>query len=80
MKGGVEEACNIVVDLRETYNLFCSVVVYPVIPRGEIILRIIPTAAHTLEDVNYTLDCFEKCHKKLLNGDYKKPIPDMSDK
>ena len=42
MKGGVDEACNIVVDLRETYNLFCSVVVYPVIPRGEIILRIIP--------------------------------------
>ena len=80
MKGGVEEACNIVVDLRETYNLFCSVVVYPVIPRGEIILRIIPTAVHTLEDVNYTLDCFEKCHKRLLAGDYKKPIQDMSEK
>lgn len=55
-------------------------VVYPVIPRGEIILRIIPTAVHTLEDVNYTLDCFEKCHKRLLAGDYKKPIQDMSEK
>lgn len=55
-------------------------VVYPVIPRGEIILRIIPTAVHTLDDVNYTLDCFEKCHKRLLAGDYKKPIQDMSEK
>ena len=80
MKGGVDEACNIVVDMRETYNLFCSVVVYPVIPRGEIILRIIPTAVHTLEDVEYTLDCFEKCHAKLKNGDYKKPMPDMGEK
>ena len=80
MKGGVEEACNIVVDLRETYNLFCSVVVYPVIPKGEIILRIIPTAVHTLDDVNYTLDCFEKCHKRLVAGDYKKPIPNMAEK
>jgi len=80
MKGGVDEACNIVVDLREIYYLFCSVVVYPVIPKGEIILRIIPTAVHTLDDVNYTLDCFEKCHKKLLAGEYKKPMPDMSEK
>ena len=79
MKGGVDEACNIVVDLRN-YNRFCSVVVYPVIPKGEIILRIIPTAVHTLDDVNYTLDCFEKCHKKLLAGEYKKPMPDMSEK
>ena len=66
--------------LRETYNLFCSVVVYPVIPKGEIILRIIPTAVHTLDDVNYTLDCFEKCHKRLVAGDYKKPIPNMAEK
>ncbi len=79
MKGGVDEACNIVVDLRETYNLFCSVVVYPVIPKGEIILRIIPTAVHTLDDVKYTLDCFEKVHAKLLNGEYKKPMQDMSE-
>ena len=55
MKGGVTEATNLIVDLRENHNLFCSIVVYPVIPRGEIILRVIPTAAHTLEDVNYTI-------------------------
>ena len=42
--------------------------------------NIIPTAVHTLDDVNYTLDCFEKCHKKLLAGEYKKPMPDMSEK
>ena len=80
MKGGVNEACNIVYDLRESFNLFCSVVVYPVIPKGEIILRIIPTAVHTLDDVKYTLDCFDKCHARLKNGNYNKPIPDMAEK
>ncbi len=80
MKGGVEEATNIVVDLRENYNLFCSVVVYPVIPKGEIILRIIPTAMHTLEDVEYTLKCFDACRAKLDSGEYCKPVPDMSEK
>lgn len=79
MKGGVEEATNLVVDLRERFNLFCSVVVYPVIPRGEIILRIIPTASHTLEDVEYTLKCFEACRDSLAKGDYCKPVPYMSD-
>ncbi len=79
MKGGVDEATNLVVDLRETYNLFCSVVVYPVIPKGEIILRIIPTAVHTMEDVEYTLDCFRKCRSKLEAGDYKKPMPSMAE-
>ncbi|MFI3262350.1 MAG: aminotransferase class I/II-fold pyridoxal phosphate-dependent enzyme [Rikenellaceae bacterium] len=79
MKGGVEEATNIVVDLRENYGLFCSVVTYPVIPKGEIILRIIPTAVHTLEDVQYTIDCFKKCHSKLNDGTYHKPVPAMAD-
>ena len=79
MKGGVEEATNIVVDLRENYNLFCSVVVYPVIPKGEIILRIIPTAVHTLDDVKYTLDCFAKCRGKLESGEYLKPVPQMAE-
>jgi glycine C-acetyltransferase len=78
MKGGVEEATNIVVDLRENHNLFCSVVVYPVIPKGEIILRIIPTAVHTLEDVEYTLECFRKCRGKLESGEYRKPVPNMN--
>lgn len=79
MKGGVEEATNIVVDLRENHNLFCSVVVYPVIPKGEIILRIIPTAVHTLEDVQYTLDVFKSLKGKLAGGEYQKPIQNMAD-
>ncbi len=80
MKGGVDEATNLVYDLRENYNLFCSVVTYPVIPKGEIILRIIPTAAHTLEDVDYTLKCFKECRTKLLAGEYQKPMPSVADK
>lgn len=79
LKGGIPEACNLVVDLRENFNLFCSVVVYPVIPKGEIILRIIPTAVHTLDDVKYTLDSFEAIREKLNNGEYDKPMPNMAD-
>ncbi len=79
MKGVVEEATNIVVDLRENYGIFCSVVTYPVIPKGEIILRIIPTAVHTMDDVNYTLKCFEECKVKMENGDYNKPMQNMAD-
>ena len=70
MKGGVVEATNVVVDLRENYNVFCSVVVYPVIPKGEIILRLIPTATHTLEDVTYTIQAFKAVREKLENGEY----------
>ncbi|MFI3266302.1 MAG: aminotransferase class I/II-fold pyridoxal phosphate-dependent enzyme [Rikenellaceae bacterium] len=80
MKGGVNEATNIVYDLRENYNLFCSVVVYPVIPKGEIILRIIPTAVHSMEDVEYTLNCFKECRTKLDNGEYQKDMPSVADK
>ena len=77
MKGGVTEATNLIVDLRENHNLFCSIVVYPVIPRGEIILRVIPTAAHTLEDVNYTIEAFKSVRDKLESGFYRdKPIPE----
>lgn len=79
MKGGVEEATNLVYDLRERHSLFCSVVVYPVIPKGEIILRIIPTAVHTMEDVEYTLACFDDCRDKLLKGEYQKPMPSVAD-
>lgn len=79
MKGGIPEATNLVADLRENYNLFCSVVVYPVIPKGEIILRIIPTAVHTLEDVSYTLDCFNDCRDKLASGAYLKEVPNMNE-
>ena len=80
MKGGLPEATNMVVDLRENYNIFCSVVVFPVIPKGEIIFRIIPTAAHTDEDVDITLKAFEETKKKLDAGAYKADdIPDMAD-
>ncbi len=80
MKGGVNEATNLIVDLRENYNLFCSIVIYPVIPKGEIILRVIPTAAHTLEDVKFTIDAFKAVRQKLEDGVYAAmPIPVMSE-
>ena len=80
LKGGVNEATNLVVDLRENYKLFCSIVVYPVIPKGEIILRVIPTAAHTLEDVNYTIDAFKAVRDRLESGYYANmPMPMRAD-
>lgn len=72
MKGGVFEATNMVYDLRENYSIFCSLVVYPVIPKGEIILRLMPTASHTLEDVKTTVEAFKKVREKLENGMYSK--------
>ena len=78
MKGDVPESTNVVYDLREKYNIFCSVVVYPVIPKGEILLRLIPTADHTLEDVKITIEAFKQVRKRLENGEYKgKEIPQM---
>jgi len=70
LKGGIPEATNLAFDLRENFNVFCSIVTYPVIPKGMIILRIIPTAVHTIEDVNYTLDAFSKMKEKLEAGKY----------
>ena len=72
MKGGVFEASNMVYDLRENYGIFCSMVVYPVIPKGEIILRLMPTAMHTLEDVEITVEAFKKVRKNLEDGKYSK--------
>jgi glycine C-acetyltransferase len=72
MKGGTAEATNLVYDLRENYGVFCSIVVYPVIPKGELILRLIPTAMHTVEDVEYTLNAFKAVRKKLEEGQYSK--------
>ena len=81
MKGDVPEATNMVMDLRENHHIFCSIVVYPVIPKGEIIYRIIPTAAHSDEDIDDTLKAFEIVKKRLDNGDYKAAnIPDMAEK
>jgi glycine C-acetyltransferase len=71
MNGSIPEATNMVIDLRENFNIFCSMVVYPVVPKGMIILRLIPTAMHTLEDVKYTIECFSKIKDKLYGGLYK---------
>ena len=71
LHGDVIEACNIIIDLRENYHIFCSMVVYPVVPKGMVILRIIPTAMHSLEDVEQTLDAFEAIKSKLDEGIYK---------
>jgi glycine C-acetyltransferase len=80
MKGGVEEASAMVMDLRENYHIFCSIVVYPVIPKGHIIYRLIPTAVHTDEDIALTLKAFEETKKKLDAGAYKvAEIPDMAE-
>ena len=80
MKGGVEEATAMVMDLRENYKIFCSIVVYPVIPRGHIIYRLIPTATHTDEDIKATLEAFTAVKEKLDAGAYKSnAIPDMAD-
>jgi glycine C-acetyltransferase len=80
MKGGVEEATAMVMDLRENYGIFCSIVVYPVIPKGHIIYRLIPTAAHTDEDIQLTLNAFEVTKQKLDAGAYKaEAIPDMAE-
>ncbi len=80
MKGGVEEATAMVMDLRENYGIFASIVVYPVIPKGHIIYRLIPSAAHTDEDIEITLKAFEATKKKLEAGSYKaESIPDMAE-
>jgi glycine C-acetyltransferase len=80
MKGGVEEATAMVMDLRENYGIFASIVVYPVIPKGNIIYRLIPTASHTDEDIKLTLTAFEETKKKLDAGKYKvEDIPDMAE-
>ncbi len=70
LNGGVPEATQITYDLRENYNIFCSIVAYPVIPKGLIMLRLIPTAIHTLEDVDYTVKTFAEVKRKLENNEY----------
>jgi glycine C-acetyltransferase len=70
-EGGIPEVTRMVRDLRENMGVFCSIVVYPVVPKGQIMLRIIPTAAHTLADVEYTLDAFTTLAEKLKNRVYQ---------
>jgi glycine C-acetyltransferase len=78
-EGGLVEGTNAVVDLRENYNIFCSIVVYPVVPKDTIMLRLIPTAVHTIDDVNETLEAFTKIRGKLEAGEYRQgDIKDMA--
>jgi glycine C-acetyltransferase len=78
LKGGIPEATQVTFDLRENYGVFCSIVVYPVVPKDVIMLRIIPTAVHTLEDVAYTVNCFKEVKEKLEKGLYPKNIADFT--
>ncbi|MBQ0128069.1 MAG: pyridoxal phosphate-dependent aminotransferase family protein [Bacteroidales bacterium] len=75
---GVNQASNIAVDLRENYGIFCSIVTYPVIPPGMLIFRIIPTAAHSIEDVDRTLAAFKDIKERLERGEYDHEMPDMA--
>lgn len=72
LSGSVAEGTQVATDLRENYNLFCSIVVYPVIPKGQLLLRLIPTSTHSMEDVKYTIEAFKNVAAKLANGDYNK--------
>lgn len=74
LNGTIPEAAALVSDLRENHHIFCSLVVYPVVPKGIIILRLIPTADHTLEDVDRTITAFREIRSKLLDGHYKEEI------
>lgn len=71
LNGTIPEATELTMDLRENYSIFCSIVVYPVVPKGVIMLRIIPTAVHTLEDVDYTIKAFAEIKEKLAADKYK---------
>ena len=71
MHGTVGEAIALVQDMRENYNIFCSIVVYPVIPKGMMLLRLIPTASHTKEDIDITINAFKAIKDKLQSGFYK---------
>jgi glycine C-acetyltransferase len=77
MKSGVPQATHMIYDLRENYGIFCSVVVYPVVPRDVVMLRLIPTAAHSLEDVEYTVKSFKEIKAKVDNNEYPDSIADF---
>jgi glycine C-acetyltransferase len=71
LNGTIPEATHLTYDLRENYHIFCSIVVYPVVPKGVIMLRLIPTAVHTIEDVEITINAFKSIKNKLDSGDYR---------
>jgi glycine C-acetyltransferase len=78
LSGTESEAAQMIIDLRENYSIFCSIVVYPVVPKDIMMLRIIPTAVHTLEDVNLTIKAFEEIAVKLKNGAYVSNLSNIS--
>ncbi|MGB1451768.1 MAG: aminotransferase class I/II-fold pyridoxal phosphate-dependent enzyme, partial [Marinirhabdus sp.] len=78
LKGSIPEAMALVKDLRENYGIFCSIVVYPVIPKGLMLLRMIPTASHTLQDIEETLEAFSAIRERLEEGTYKKLSASMA--
>ena len=71
LKGDVFECTNLIKDLRSEYSIFCSGVIYPVVPKGVIMLRLIPTAVHTDDDVEKTIDAFKEVKDKLFSGEYQ---------
>lgn len=77
LQGTETEAVRMIMDLRENYSIFCSMVVYPVVPKGVMMLRIIPTASHSLEDVEYTVNTFEEIQKKLSSGYYEEAFTNL---
>jgi glycine C-acetyltransferase len=75
LSGSIPEASKLIIDLREGYGIFCSAVMYPVIPKGQILLRLIPTAVHTEADIHETLEAFSAVAKKLHDGEYAQETP-----
>jgi glycine C-acetyltransferase len=78
LQGTIHEAANLIYDLRENFGVFCSIVLYPVVPKGVIMLRLIPTASHTMEDIQFTLDAFSQIQEKLSSGEYNKEFETAS--
>lgn len=78
MKGGVNRSTQLIYDLREHYNIFCSVVIYPVVPRDVVMLRLIPTTVHSLEDVEYTVNAFKEIKRKIDNNEYPDEMADFT--
>jgi glycine C-acetyltransferase len=78
MKGGITQVTQMIYDLRENYNIFCSVVIYPVVPKDVVMLRLIPTAVHSLEDVAYTVKVFGEIKRKIDNDEYPHELADFT--
>jgi glycine C-acetyltransferase len=78
MKCPLTQVTQMIYDLRENYNIFCSVVIYPVVPRDVVMLRLIPTSMHTLEDVEYTIKAFKEIKEKIDNDVYPHEMKDFS--